>query len=225
MNNHLRTRIKICGMTRQSDALHAVEAGADALGFVFWQPSKRYISPDKAARMIDCVSAYVTTVAVFVDPSSAEVCSVLDHTAIDSLQFHGQETAAFCQQFGRPYVKALAMREGQDVAEYCRRYPQAAGVLLDTYRAGMPGGTGESFQWQVIPADLPRPVILAGGLTPQNIAHAIRTVRPYAVDVSSGVESAPGHKESAKLQALVCAVRDADARALGLEDQTTGEQP
>jgi len=219
----LRTRIKICGVTRQQDAECAIEAGVDALGFMFWAPSKRFIAVDKAAKIVDQLSPYVTTVAVFVDPTAAEVDAVVENVAIDSLQFHGHESADFCTRFGRPFVKALAMRPDQDVSGFCLQYHQADGVLLDTYRPGTPGGTGQQFSWQWIPRQLSLPVILAGGLAPENITEAVCTVRPYAVDVSSGVESSPGCKNPKKLQALCRAVRRADAMVEGLESQTTGE--
>ncbi len=220
----MRTRIKICGMTRLQDAENAIETGADALGFVFWSPSKRFIPIQDAANIVDRVSAYVSTVAVFVDPTEAEVRAVLDHVEIDSLQFHGQEPVDFCTHFDRPFVKTLSMREDLDVSGFCRQYPQAKGVLLDTYQAGTPGGTGEQFRWQWIPEQLSLPVILAGGLTAENIAQAIHHVRPYAVDVSSGVESAPGRKNVEKLKALVRAVRYADLHEETLASHSTGEQ-
>jgi len=152
------------------DAGNAIEAGADALGFVFWPMSSRSISIDEATRIVDRVSAYITTVAVFVDPSVADVRAVLDNMAMSSLQFHGHEAPDFCNQFDRPYVKALAMREDQDVIAFCMQYHQAAGLLLDTYRTDTPGGTGEQFTWQWVPEKLPLPVILAGGLTPENVS-------------------------------------------------------
>ncbi|HED13058.1 MAG TPA: phosphoribosylanthranilate isomerase [Gammaproteobacteria bacterium] len=217
-SKRLLTRIKICGMTCQQDAENAITAGVDALGFIFWPPSKRYIAIDEAAKIVDQVSAYVTTVAVFVDPTEADVDAVLADVAIDSLQFHGQEPASFCNRFARPFVKALAMHEDQDVFSFCMQYHQASAVLLDTYRAGTPGGTGEQFTWRWIPEHLPLPVILAGGLAPENIAEAVRSVRPYAVDISSGVESSPGCKDTEKLQALVRAVHCAD-----MGRQGTGE--
>lgn len=180
-------RIKICGMTRQSDIEAAVANGADALGFVLWAGSARAIDGAALANLSAGVAPFVTRVGLFVDPTAAEVDAALDH--LDLLQFHGDESPAFCAGFGKPWIKALRMRDDIDLPRACERYDEAGALLLDAYRPGMPGGTGETFDWARIPGDLPKPVILAGGLTPDNVSEAIARVRPYAVDVSGGVEA------------------------------------
>lgn len=179
-------RIKICGLTRREDIVAAVDAGADALGFVMWPGSGRAIDVDTLAALAPTVSPFVTRVGLFVDPDIADVEVCLPY--LDLLQFHGDETPEFCARFGKPWIKALRMRDDIDLPQAARAYAGAGALLLDAYRPGIPGGTGEVFDWQRIPGDLAKPVILAGGLTPDNVADAVRQVRPYAVDVSGGVE-------------------------------------
>ncbi|WP_110654995.1 phosphoribosylanthranilate isomerase [Salinicola halimionae] len=182
-------RIKICGMTRREDIAAAVASGADALGFVMWSGSARAISADTLAALSVTVSPFVTRVGLFVEPSVADVEICLPY--LDLLQFHGDESPEFCARFGKPWIKALRMHDDIDIEAAVDIYAGAGALLLDAYRPGVPGGTGETFDWQRIPRDLRKPVILAGGLTPDNVADAVAKVRPYAVDVSGGVEVIP----------------------------------
>lgn len=172
-------------------SLHAAAAGADAMGLVFYPGSPRYIADLGLAREIaQAAGPLINVVALFVDPTHADVERVLSAVPINVLQFHGDEPEAFCRAFNRPYLKALRMKPGSDITSVASSYTSASGLLLDTYRPGMPGGTGETFDWQQIPQHLPRPLILAGGLNPSNVSAAVESVRPWAVDVSGGVESA-----------------------------------
>ena len=198
----MRTRVKICGITRPEDGVAAARLGADAIGLVFYAKSPRAVTLAQARAVVDALPPFVTTVALFVDPQPAEVEAVLSAVAPDLLQFHGNEPPEFCTQFGRPWIKAIHMRDGTDLAAVMQQYRQGRGVLLDTYRPGVPGGTGEAFDWDAIPASLASQIILAGGLTPANIAEAIKKVRPYAVDVSGGVEAGKGIKDAAKMAAF-----------------------
>lgn len=195
-----RTRIKICGITRQQDADSAIAAGADSLGFVFYAPSPRNIAVESAAEIIPRLPAFVTSTALFVNESAETVREVIARTQVDLLQFHGDESPEYCAQFDRPYMKALRMKPGIDVVAECERFADAVAILLDAYRPGVPGGTGESFDWDMIPEDLPKPLVLAGGLTPENICTAVREVRPFAVDVSGGVEASKGIKDKDKIE-------------------------
>lgn len=206
----MRTRIKICGMTRPEDALAAAEAGADALGFVFYPPSPRHIEIDQAWSIIDVLPAFVTTTALFVNPEPGLVKTVIQRLKIDLLQFHGDEPVEFCEQFERPYIKAVRMQPDTNLADLSQHYASAQALLLDTYVKGVPGGTGEAFNWDWV-APLKRgdaclPIILAGGLTAENVGQAVQTVQPWAVDVSGGVEVEPGKKSVAQIQAFVEAV-------------------
>lgn len=200
-------RSKICGITRIEDALAAVEAGADALGFVFYAKSPRAVTVQQARAIIAALPPFVTTVGLFVNASRCELGEILDAVPLDLLQFHGDETLADCEGWHRPYIKAVRVKAGDDIAAACHAYPSASGILLDTYVEGVPGGTGEAFDWSLIPQDLNKSIILAGGLTPDNVAGAIARVRPYAVDVSGGVEQGKGIKDHAKIRAFVQAVR------------------
>jgi phosphoribosylanthranilate isomerase len=202
-------RSKICGITRVEDALAAAEAGADAIGLVFYAKSPRAVSVQQARAIIAALPPFVTSVGLFVDASRCELGEILDAVPLDLLQFHGDETPAECDSYGRPYIKALRVKPGDDIAAQVALYANARGVLLDTYVPGIPGGTGEAFDWSLVPADLNKPVILAGGLTTANVAQAIAQVRPFAVDISGGVESAKGIKDAAKIQAFMAAVRRA----------------
>ncbi|MEO8346062.1 MAG: phosphoribosylanthranilate isomerase [Betaproteobacteria bacterium] len=220
----MRTRTKICGITRLADALAAADAGADAIGMVFWPGTPRRVTVDFARAVSAALPPFVTKVALFVDPDSTEVHAVLDAVPIDFLQFHGDEPPAFCKAFHRPYLKVVHMREDVDLVEYAARYADASGYLFDTFRAGdLPGGTGHTFDWSrlspLLRAGLTAPLILSGGLDPDNVNAAIRAVRPWAVDVSSGVEecgadgkSRKGLKDAARIAAFIKGVRDADAR-------------
>lgn len=187
-----RTRVKICGLTRPQDVDDAVEAGADALGFVFTPRSKRYLETGLARDLVARVPAFVARVGLFMDQDAAEIEQVLETVPLSLLQFHGNESQVFCTGFGLPYIKALAMASAGGAA-MADAYPDAAALLLDSHEPGAPGGTGKTFDWSAIP-ELPKPLVLAGGLTPENVGRAVRLVRPWAVDVSSGVEEAPGVK-------------------------------
>jgi len=199
----VRTRVKICGITRAEDALAAVRYGADAIGLVFYAKSPRAVDMDAARGLAGALPAFVTVTALFVDPEPDHVRAVLGALPVDLLQFHGNEPPEFCGAFGRRYIKALAMGEGVDPAAAAKRYAPAVGLLLDAFSDTAPGGTGTRFDWERIPADLGLPLILAGGLTPDNVAAAVRAVRPYAVDVSSGVERAKGLKDEGKIEAFM----------------------
>ncbi|MBI1195120.1 MAG: phosphoribosylanthranilate isomerase [Gammaproteobacteria bacterium] len=204
------TRIKICGITRVEDALAAADAGADAIGLVFYAKSPRHVAIERAAEICAALPPFVSTVGLFVDADPDFIGEVLTRVPLDLLQFHGDESAAECERHGRPHIKALRMRPGIDLCEVVAGYGSARGVLLDTYRPGVPGGTGEAFDWTQVPSDLKTPIILAGGLSPDNVGEAVRRVRPWAVDVSGGVESAPGVKDSGRIADFVEAVRAAD---------------
>jgi phosphoribosylanthranilate isomerase len=205
-----KTIVKICGLTRAEDAIAAAELGAHALGFVFYPPSPRHISARRAAEIIRALPPFVTTVGLFVNANAADVASVIDEVPLGLLQFHGDETSDYCAQFRRPYIKALRVRPGVDLLQYALQYESARGLLLDAFVAGVPGGTGESFDWNLIPTKLPLPIVLSGGLNNGNVIEAIRRVRPCAVDVSSGIESSPGIKDARKMNDFFKGVRDAD---------------
>lgn len=202
-------RSKICGITRIEDALSAVEAGADALGLVFYAKSPRAVTVQQARSIIAALPPFVTTVGLFVDATRCELGEILDAVPLDLLQFHGDESPADCEGYHRPYIKALRVKPGDDIAAQVARFKNASGVLLDTYVSGVPGGTGEAFDWSLVPDDLAKPVILAGGLSAANVAQAIARVRPYAVDVSGGVEIAKGIKDAEKIRAFMRAVKAA----------------
>ena len=195
----MRTRVKICGITNIDDALSAVEAGCDALGFVFYAKSPRAVTPEQAAEIISKLPAFVTSVALFVNESSEIVNQVIAKTGVDLLQFHGDESVEFCSAFSRPYIKALRMKPELDLTAQFETYASSQGILLDAYTPGIPGGTGESFDWSRIPEELATKIILAGGLSAENVAEAIAQVSPYAVDVSGGVEASKGIKDPNKM--------------------------
>jgi phosphoribosylanthranilate isomerase len=203
--------VKICGITRPEDALAAARAGAHAVGLVFYAPSPRHVTPARAAEIIRVLPPFVTTVGLFVDARAEEVSSTLAEVPVGLLQFHGGETPEFCRQFKHPYVKAVRVRPGVDLLQYARDFHDAKALLLDAYVEGLHGGSGAAFDWSLIPRGLPLPVILSGGLTPENVADAVRRVRPSAVDVSSGVESAKGIKDAQKIAAFIKGVRSGDA--------------
>jgi phosphoribosylanthranilate isomerase len=209
----MRTRVKICGITRPRDAGAAAEAGADAIGLVFYPPSPRYLSTERAVEIRDALPPFVQTVALFVNPDAAQVAQVIGRVKPGLLQFHGEESPRFCAQFGVPFVKACRVRPGDragvDALEYLRPFSAAAAWLFDSYVPEY-GGVGEAFDWSLLPATKERPVILSGGLSRENVAEALRRVRPWGVDVSSGVESAKGIKDAAKMAAFIAEVSNAD---------------
>ena len=195
-----RTRVKICGITSVKDALLAVDSGADAIGFVFYEHSPRNVTIAQAREIAESVPAFVTKTALFVDPEVEFVNSVLNTVPLDLLQFHGDERAEFCEQFKRSYIKAIRMQDGLDVSELAKKYASSCGLLLDAFVEGIPGGTGEKFDWTRVPMSLSKPIILAGGLNPENIMNAIDHVSPWAVDVSGGVEASKGVKSAEKIE-------------------------
>ncbi len=203
------TRVKICGITRVADALAAAKLGADALGLVFYEPSPRAVTIAAAAEITASLRPFVTSVALFVNPEVALVEQVIQQTRVDVLQFHGDETPEFCAGFQRPYFKALRMQPGVDIAQLANGYTTAQGILLDAWLPGVPGGTGLTFDWQQIPQQISKPLILAGGLNVANVATAIAQAKPWAVDVSGGVEASHGIKDMSKLSQFMQAVRQA----------------
>ena len=204
----LRTRVKICGITRPADALAAAGAGADAIGLVFYPPSPRYLSVERAREIRDALPPFVQSVALFVNADAAQVSQVIGRVHPAMLQFHGDEAPDFCAQFGLPFVKACRVKAGVSALEYLRPFSHAAAWLFDSHVPEY-GGVGESFDWSLVPAT-DKPVILSGGLSRDNVAQAIRRVRPWGVDVSSGVESAKGIKDAARISAFIAEVRHAD---------------
>ena len=204
-----RVRIKICGITRGCDAWAATEHGADAIGLVFYPHSPRAVNAGQALEILAGLPPFLTRVGLFVDMGEDEIRAVLKHVALDVLQFHGDEPPEYCRRFGKPYVKAIRVREGVDLHALCRIYADASALLLDSFVTGLPGGTGRTFDWAAVPEQLEKPIILAGGLSPDNVASAIAAARPYAVDVSGGVERAKGIKDEKKLQRFMRTVWDA----------------
>lgn len=204
------TRIKCCGMTRTEDALLAARLGVDAIGLVFTARSKRQVTLARAREIVVALPPFVATVALFMNDDADRVRQVIEEVQPALLQFHGGETDDWCVQFGRPFLKAIAMGEGAAALPRLRDYPHAAGLLLDGHGLGEAGGSGKAFDWSLLPGELTQPVILAGGLHAGNVADAVRLLRPWAVDVASGVESAPGIKDPQRLAAFIRAVRDAD---------------
>ena len=203
------TRVKMCGITRPQDALEAAQAGADAIGLVFYARSPRNVGLDQAAGIVQALPPFVTTVALFVNPAPQEVHAVMQSVRPDVLQFHGEETPEFCRRFGAPYLKAARVRPETDLIQFAALYADAQGLLLDAWNEAAHGGTGERFDWNLIPANLPKPVILAGGLSPENVRLAVETTRPWAVDVSSGIESSKGIKDAALIAAFMKEVKNA----------------
>ncbi len=193
----------MCGITCVEDARAAVAAGVDAIGLVFYAKSPRLVSVEQARDIARAVGPFVTVVGLFVDAAAEEVERILQQVPLHVLQFHGNETEAYCCQFQRPFYKALRMKEGLNVNAAMAEFPNAVGVLLDAYRPGIPGGTGETFDWQRVPQDSEQAIILAGGLSPDNVAQAIEDTQVYGVDVSGGVEAAPGRKDANKMMAFV----------------------
>lgn len=203
------TRVKICGVTRVEDGIACAQLGADAIGLVFYAPSPRHVSVAQARAIMAALPPFITTVGLFVDADPAEVSAVLTQLPLDLLQFHGDESPEYCQGFARPYLKAMRVKPGVDLVQYAAQYAQAKGLLLDAHVEGVAGGTGQSFDWNLIPAHLSLPVVLSGGLHPANVTEAIKRVQPAAVDVSSGVEATKGIKDAAKIAAFMQGVRNA----------------
>ncbi len=190
----LRTRVKICGITRQQDYLLAILFGVDAIGLVFYEKSPRAVSIKQAQAIVQVLPPFMTVVGLFVNANPSFVYDVLAQVPLDLLQFHGEESHEDCACFGKAYIKAVRMRPGIDVEAFSQRYIEAKALLLDTYISGIKGGTGKVFNWQQVPLSLSKPIIIAGGLTPDNVDQVITAIHPYAVDVSGGVESAKGIK-------------------------------
>jgi len=206
----MRTRVKICGITRVQDGVAAAAVGADAIGLVFYPNSPRYVEIEQAAEIASALPPFVTKVALFVNAPADEIELVVSQAPIDLIQFHGNESPDFCSAQGKPYIKAIRMKAGVNLHQQRELYHQSCGLLVDSYRAGVPGGTGESFNWSLIPADLSAEIILAGGLTPANVADAIRAVHPWGVDVSGGVEAAKGIKDAQTIKQLIRGVELGD---------------
>ena len=198
-----RTRVKICGITRPEDALVAVDLGVDALGLVFYAPSPRNVTIATAADVARQIPAFVSVVGLFVNAEPSFVEEVIANVGLSLLQFHGDETPEDCERFGLPYIKAIRVKADTNLVQYARDFTSAKALLLDTYTEGVAGGTGQMFDWNLIPSALPKPVILAGGLLANNVAQAIRQVKPYAVDVSGGVEATKGIKDAQKIAAFM----------------------
>lgn len=205
----MRTRVKICGITRPEDALEAILHGADAIGLVFYPQSPRYVTPLQAAEIVKKVPAFITVVGLFVNAEASEISDILSAVHLDLLQFHGDETPMQCRQFSRPYMKAIRVKSDTNLVQYAADYADAKALLLDAFAEGVPGGTGQVFDWNLIPSNLSVPVVLAGGLNADNVTQAIQKVRPYAVDVSGGVEASKGIKDAAKIAAFMRGVSNA----------------
>jgi phosphoribosylanthranilate isomerase len=204
----MRTRVKICGITRPDDALRAAHLGADAIGLVFYDKSPRVVDVDTARDILAVLPPFVTVVGLFVDPTPRHVAAVLHRVPLDILQFHGNEEPGECTAYNKPYIKAIRIKDGVNLHEQVKRYASARGLLLDTYVPGVPGGTGQAFNWSLIPKNLNKHIILAGGLTSKNVWQVISAVRPFAVDVSSGVEVEKGIKDPEKMAAFIRGVNN-----------------
>jgi len=205
----LRTKIKICGITNLKNALEAVEVGVDALGFVFFSKSPRYINPKKARAIINLLPSFVLRVGLFVNAPKEEVLSVISESRVNLLQFHGDEDEKFCNQFNLPYIKAISLKDGINLLEYCQLFVSSSAILIDTYSHEMRGGTGKIFNWDLIPKNLPLPLIIAGGLDSKNVSSLINSVNPYGVDVSGGVEIDKGIKDLSMMKNFVLGVNNA----------------
>jgi phosphoribosylanthranilate isomerase len=208
-----RTRIKICGITRVEDGVTAAQLGADAIGLVFYAKSSRFVDVVTAAQIIQALPPFVTTVGLFVDAETAQVEAIMRQVCLGMLQFHGNEDPAYCASYGIPFMKAVPMGTATDLVDYGRRFQQAAGLLLDSHGGDKTGGSGQCFDWQKIPKNIAKPIVLAGGLDPNNVVEAIQQVQPFAVDVSSGVESAKGVKDSRLMQQFIESVKRGDSLA------------
>ncbi len=206
----MRTRVKICGFTQVQDAVNAANLGVDAIGLVFYPPSPRHVSIEKAIEIVKALPAFVTVVALFVDETEAQIREVLNNVAIDCIQFHGDETVEQCRLYNKPYMKAIRMKPELDIMALAEEYYDASALLLDAYHPGIKGGSGSKFDWDLIPDNCSLPVILAGGLQVDNATQAVQSVKPYALDVSSGVESSKGIKDVAKMAAFIQAIKEGD---------------
>lgn len=206
----MRTRVKICGVTRKEDVVAATRAGADAIGFVFYEPSPRYVTPATARELVSAVPPFVSVTGLFVNPEAEFVNEVLKQVPLDLLQFHGDETPAFCSSFGRRWIKAVRVRESSDIENAFLDYRMASGLLVDAWDPEKYGGTGQAFNWSLIPRNRPLPLILAGGLASDNVSRAVAEVRPWAVDVSGGVESSKGIKDVEKITDFINEVHRVD---------------
>ena len=206
----MKTKIKICGITSLKNALEAVELGVDALGFVFFSESPRYIKPKKACAIINLLPSFVSRVGLFVNAPKEEVLSVISESRVNLLQFHGDEDEKFCNQFNLPYIKAISFKDGINLLEYCQLFVSSSAILVDTYSQEMRGGTGKTFNWDLIPKSLPLPLIIAGGLDSKNVSSLINSVNPYGVDVSGGVEIDKGIKDHSMMKNFVLGVNNAN---------------
>ena len=205
----MRTKIKICGITNPKNALDAVDLGVDALGFVFFGESPRYIEPKKARKIINLLPSFVLRVGLFVNASKEEVLSAISDSSVNVLQFHGDEDEQFCNQFNLPYIKATSFQDGVNLLEYCKLFTSSSAILIDTYSENMRGGTGKTFNWDLLPKELPLPLIVAGGLDSGNVSSLINSINPYGVDVSGGVESDKGVKDYTMMKNFVLGVHNA----------------
>ena len=205
----MRTKIKICGITNPKNALDAVDLGVDALGFVFFGESPRYIEPKKARKIINLLPSFVLRVGLFVNASKEEVLSAISDSSVNVLQFHGDEDEQFCNQFNLPYIKATSFQNGVNLLEYCKLFTSSSAILIDTYSENMRGGTGKTFNWDLLPKELPLPLIVAGGLDSGNVSSLINSINPYGVDVSGGVESDKGVKDYTMMKNFVLGVHNA----------------
>jgi len=210
MGQSMRTRVKICGFTQVQDAVEAANLGVDAIGLVFYPPSPRHVSIDTAIEIVNALPAFVTVVALFVDEQEAQIREVLSKVSIDCLQFHGDESAEACELYNKPYMKAVRVKPELDIMDIASQYKKATAILLDAYHPGIKGGSGSQFDWNLIPENCSLAVVLAGGLQVDNAKQAVETVRPYALDVSSGVESSKGIKDVAKMAAFIQAINEGD---------------
>lgn len=209
----IRTRVKICGLTRLQDIDSCIENGVDAMGFVFVESSPRCVTIDQAKKLVAHVPPFIQTVGLFMNQSPAEVEQVISQVPLNLLQFHGEETPADCERYPLEYIKAIPMGDEIDASEYASRYKTAKGFLLDSHAVGQSGGSGDAFDWDKFPTNINKPLILAGGLSVDNVSRAVSQLRPFAVDVSSGVEAAKGIKDKAKIAAFIRGVREGDESA------------
>ena len=205
----MKTKVKICGITNLKNALEESEIGVDALGFVFFKDSPRYIDPIEAGKIINLLPTFVLRVGLFVNPSKNEVLSAISDSRINMIQFHGDENEEFCNQFNLPYIKAVAFRDDLNLLEYCKLYTSSSAILVDTYSEKLRGGTGKTFDWDLLPKELPLPIIIAGGLDSANVSLLIKTLNPYGVDVSGGVEREKGIKDYNMMKNFVLGVNNA----------------
>lgn len=206
----MRTRVKICGFTRVEDAVCAARLGVDAIGLVFYPPSPRNVGVEQAVKIVNALPTFVSVVALFVDEQESQIRKILQRVPIDCLQFHGDEPAEACRLYNKRYMKAVRVQHTIDISDLASQYHDAAGLLLDAYHPGAKGGTGSLFDWELIPEHCSLPIILAGGLDENNARHAVQAVRPYALDVSSGVEAEKGVKDALKMAAFIREVNEGD---------------